>query len=137
MLALNILLPTLTLMASPNDIAKLPRIKPGRRGALAQLLELQRMVFEAATHRDTTPLALAALVRAYCLLEERKRILRGIPLPGQLRPDLDPVQLQRALRRHRARALDLLPSTLAGCTGPIEVPPEPAKYPSPEPSPAK
>lgn len=32
----------------------------------------------------------AALARAFCLIDERIRIRKGIPLPGQLRPDLVP-----------------------------------------------
>lgn len=47
--------------------------------------------------------SLACLIRAWDILEERKRILRGKPLPGQLRPDLDPVQLAKAAKRAKAR----------------------------------
>ena len=125
MLALNILRPILPVMASPNGIAKLPRIKPGRRGALAQLLELQQHVLGAAARRDTTPTGLAALVRAWCGLEETKRILRGKPLPGSLRPDLDNQQLARAIKRARVLGIiDVVPAQLAGSSGPIEVPPD-------------
>lgn len=34
--------------------------------------------------------AIAAMVRGWDILEERKRILRNKPLPGHLRPDLQP-----------------------------------------------
>ena len=128
--ALNSLLRILPLMASPNGIATLPRIKPGRRGALAQLLELQRIVFEAArpvavTSRPAAATGLAALVRAWCGLQETKRVLRGKPLPGALRPDLDNQQLARAIKRARVRGvIDVVPAQLAGSTGPIEVPPD-------------
>jgi hypothetical protein len=74
------------LMASPNDIAKLPRIKPGRRGALAQLITLQQCVYEAGVKEGVEPRDLAQLSRAWDVLEERKRILRGRPLPGSLKP---------------------------------------------------
>lgn len=43
----------------------------------------------------------AALARAWCDVEERKRIMRGIPLPGSL-PAGDAL---RALKRARAKAL--------------------------------
>ena len=36
--------------------------------------------------------ALASMVRGWDILEERKRILRGRPLPGHLRPDLPAAQ---------------------------------------------
>ena len=123
--ALNSLLRILPLMASPNGIATLPRIRPGRRGALAQLLELQRIVFEAAAATGITATGLAALVRAWCGLQETKRVLRGKPLPGALRPDLDNQQLARAIKRARVRGIiDAVPAQLAGSTGPIEVPPD-------------
>jgi hypothetical protein len=48
--------------------------------------------------------------------------MRGIPSPGQLRPDLDPVQLSRALKRMKSRKpiLDIG----AGAGGPSEEPAE-------------
>jgi len=58
-----------------------------------------------------TAVGLASLARAWSELEDRKRILRGIPLPGQLRPDLDPVQMMKALKRAKSRkSIDLQPS---------------------------
>lgn len=68
-------------MASPNNIAQLPRIKPGRRGALAQIIELQRVLFEDARNPETTAASRAQVARAWDVLEERKRILRGRGLP--------------------------------------------------------
>jgi hypothetical protein len=74
------------------------------------------MVVERASDSKTTPAALAALARAFCALQEQKRILRGIPLPGQLRPDLDPVQLARALRRQKDRTIHEIQAQTAECT---------------------
>lgn len=74
-------------MASPNNIAELPRMKPGRRGAVLQLLDMQRFLVADALNPDTTPAARAQVARAWEVLEERKRILRGRPLPGSLRPE--------------------------------------------------
>jgi hypothetical protein len=68
-------------MASPNNIAKLPRIKPGRRGTMAQLLEMQCVVFEEARNKETKPHLRAGLVRAWKELEELKRKIRGKPDP--------------------------------------------------------
>ena len=42
--------------------------------------------------------ALASMVRGWDILEERKRILRGRPLPGHLRPDL-PASKRKPTRR--------------------------------------
>jgi len=42
--------------------------------------------------------ALASMVRGWDILEERKRILRGRPLPGHLRPDL-PASQRKATKR--------------------------------------
>ena len=74
-------------MASPNDIAKLQRIKPGRRGALIQILNMQQTLHKMTTAEGVKPMELASCARAWCELEERKRILRGKPLPGSLKPE--------------------------------------------------
>jgi hypothetical protein len=74
-------------MSSPNNIAQLPRMKPGRRGALSQILELQRLLVVDAVNPETTASARAQVARAWEVLEERKRILRGRPLPGSFKPE--------------------------------------------------
>jgi hypothetical protein len=74
-------------MASPNNIAELPRIKPGRRGSLHQILAMQHALVGDALAEDTTASARAQVARAWCELEERKRILRGRPLPGSFKPE--------------------------------------------------
>ena len=61
-------------------------MRPGKRTALRHLLELQRCVFSAATKEGVEPRDLAQLSRAWEVLEERKRILKGRPLPGSLKP---------------------------------------------------
>lgn len=65
-----------------------------------------------ALNPNISAMSLAALVRAWDVLEERKRILRGKPLPGQLRPDLDPVQLAKAAKRAKARLPHDIGSTI-------------------------
>lgn len=52
--------------------------------SLQQLAVLQRIVFEDATLKMQKAADLNQLVRAWDVLEERKRILRGRPLPGSL-----------------------------------------------------
>lgn len=66
--------------------AALRRIRPGRRTSLVDALILQKHVFETAEH-CTKPGDLAALARAWDILENRKRVLRGKPDPGHLRPE--------------------------------------------------
>lgn len=101
--------------------------QPGRKSAYSQAVEAQDLVMADIRNPKTKPSIRAGLCRAWDVLEERKRILRGCPLPGQLRPDLDPVQLSRALKRHRDRGSILMPKSM-GLIGPIEaIPPTSAK----------
>ena len=70
--------------------------------------------------------SLCNLVRAWDILEERKRILRNKPLPGQFRPDLDPVQLARAAKRAKARLPHDIASSIEAQTAANEGAEEPA-----------
>jgi hypothetical protein len=63
------------------------RIRPGRRHALRQALQIQERVYEESLKSGVKPSDLAQLARAWDCLEERKRILRGRPLPGSLKPE--------------------------------------------------
>ena len=74
-------------METQTAIAKLPRMKPGRRGTLHQILDMQRVLVQDALNEKTPANVRAQVARAYCELEERKRILRGKPLPGSLKPE--------------------------------------------------
>lgn len=47
---------------------------------------IQKLLLSDIENGKTKPTTRATLARAWCELEERKRILRGRPLPGQLRP---------------------------------------------------
>jgi hypothetical protein len=86
-------------MASPNNIAKLPRIKPGRRGTMAQLLEIQRVLFEDICNEKTKPHLRAGLARAWKEQEELKRKIKGKPDPKPI--DVSPeAQAKRARRFH-------------------------------------
>jgi hypothetical protein len=101
----KIKLPTLT--------AKPPKPPLENASEFAQLNYLQKLLLYRASRKECADLAMARLALAFCALGERKRVLRGIPDPGQLRPDLDPVQLAKALRAHRDRAIhDVAPEQL-------------------------
>lgn len=51
-----------------------------------QALEIQTLLMADLRDEETKPIARAALARAWEVIEERKRILRGKPLPGSKRP---------------------------------------------------
>jgi hypothetical protein len=70
---------------------------------LREARDLQRLIYVDCQRESIKPSDLAALARAWAVLQESIRVLRGIPSPGQLRPDLDPVQLKRAMKRARGR----------------------------------
>ncbi len=67
---------------------------------------LQRLIFTVAQDKKTTAIALSSLARAWTCLQESIRTMRGIPLPGQLRPDLDPaMSAKRGKRGKRGKAM--------------------------------
>lgn len=94
-------------MASPVVINGSARIKPGRRDALKDCLALQRLLRDLALslREDVAPeiaeirarkaTAVAAAAKGWETLEDRKRILRGRPLPGSLRPEKEPPARKR------------------------------------------
>ena len=85
--------------------ARPPKIYDNRQTTpLMEARHLQRVVFHAACQKKATAIQLSALARAWAILQESIRMIRGIPSPGQYRPDLDPVQLQRAIKRSRGRS---------------------------------
>lgn len=115
-------------MASPNGIATLPRIKPGRRGSLSQLVGIQHVIWEKIHDPKATGHSVAALARAWCCVEETKRIVRGRFAPGQMRPsDLDPAALAKMAKVARKRSSKVLPWT-GGPTFDWDGPPAPAAH---------
>ena len=67
----------------------------GRQTAKTQLLDMQAVLLADVLNPRTKPTDRAQCARAYDVLEERLRILKGKPLPGQLRPDLVPKPQRR------------------------------------------
>lgn len=66
---------------------------------MTQLLELAAITHARMLNEKISPIEHAALARAFCLIDERIRIRKGIPLPGQLKPDELPkkwLKLKRA-----------------------------------------
>lgn len=62
---------------------KIPRAS---RIALSEVRKLQQIVFSKVTQEQDRD-DLAQLIGAWDKLEERKRILKGAPLPGSLKPE--------------------------------------------------
>lgn len=62
------------------------RNKPSNRRAITEVLDMQHLIYVQSTQTDLKPKDRAALAKAWDTLEERKRILRGKPLPGSLKP---------------------------------------------------
>jgi hypothetical protein len=62
------------------------RIKPGRRDSLHTLMNMQKALADAVLDPKSEPHQKACCASAWERLEDRKRILRGRPLPGVLKP---------------------------------------------------
>jgi hypothetical protein len=89
-------------MPTPPDPTGRPRIQPGYRNSLQQVLLIQEVITEAvsglridlktsnAETRARSSSALASLAKGWDCLEDRKRIIRGKPMPGSLRPEAKP-----------------------------------------------
>lgn len=84
----------------PVPVNAAVRIRPGKRNSLRQLLQVQQVAFrsilaleedlvrsEDVALRARTGSSIAQLARSWDALEDRKRILRGRPLPGSLKPE--------------------------------------------------
>lgn len=74
-----------------RPLAKKPDQRLHRATALTQLLDVAAVTYQMLMTKKHKAVDHAALARAFCLIDERIRIRRGIPLPGQFQPSLDPV----------------------------------------------
>lgn len=68
----------------PQSPRPLPR--RGKSSALQQAVAIQRNLYRIAIDTTLPPKDCASAALAWERLEERKRILRGRPMPGSLRP---------------------------------------------------
>lgn len=106
--------------------------QPKRTNLLRDAHEAERLMMDAIRNCPQTVEALtgfAGLVRSFVALVDCIQRLRGIPTPGQLRPDLDPVQIARMLKRAKARQpIDL--EQLTNGKGKFYDEPEPEKEPT-------
>src|ERR1017187_4294147 len=84
-----------------------------RKSPYQQAVELQRVIYNAATAKRVKPAVLSSLARAWSELEERKRILKNRFKAGDLRAaDLGPRKadwINRKFRKANRRHLGDLP----------------------------
>ena len=92
-------------LALPHN-SKPERKRPNRSEAkiVGNARQIMHLMHLDALNPKTTPAIRATIARSYALLGDAIRVWRGIPSPGQLRPDLDPLQLAKALKRQRSRS---------------------------------
>jgi len=79
---------------------------------MAQLLEIQRVVFEDARNEKTKPHLRAGLARAWKELEELKRKIKGKPDPKPI--DVSPEAQAKRARRFHAEPQDFDPRLSQG-----------------------
>ena len=88
--------------------------------AVQDAIAIQHVLKKDIADPKTTPLARAALARAWATVQDSIRVMRGIPLPGQFRPDELPSKKAR-----RGKVIEL-----------AEEPREAPETPTPNPTPA-
>lgn len=98
-------------MNDPEPRIIKPRVKPGKANSLRQVVSLQQKAYEVAMRlaedalrdgldserRAKSATAMGNLIKAWDSAEDRKRIIRGKPLPGSLRPAAEKKRSSRAL----------------------------------------
>jgi hypothetical protein len=91
-----------------------PKSRPRRSMAYQQAVKIERILTETILDPNTPAQSRASCAAAWTRVQEAKRILRGKPLPGQLRPELEQM---RKLKRKQSELL------AAFAAGPVEEPP--------------
>jgi hypothetical protein len=89
-----------------SPIAAHKKTLRGSKRDKRQLTDMQQALYEMALEHAIEPAVRASCARAWSDLQERKRVLEGKPLPGQLRPDLD----QKRARKRKPSALIAMPT---------------------------
>ncbi len=72
-------------MATPPPVNK-TRLRSGRRESLHAILLMQNVLLKLITKKSADPVVVPRAALAWERLEDRKRIIRGRPLPGSLKP---------------------------------------------------
>lgn len=84
-----------------------PNSKPHRTRSLTQLIDAAETVYQCLMGSLLLPQERAALVRALCDVDKRIRAWKGLPEPGQLRPDLPPMKGAKLRRAKAGQVLDI------------------------------
>lgn len=98
-------------MVATSPVAVRKKALRGNKRAKRQLTDMQQALYEMALEHAVDPGIRASCARAWSDLQERKRVLDGKPLPGQLRPELAQLRERRASRTRKAM-LSIAPSDL-------------------------
>ncbi len=77
--------------------------RPNRVNMLSDARDLEQVTLQQCLNPKLDPLVLASLVRSFVALVDCIQRLRGIPTPGQYRPELSPQKLIAALKKANAR----------------------------------
>jgi len=93
-------------MSSPAPIPA-PKGKPKRSNAYMQALAIQDRLLADILNPAVRAADRAQSARAWECIEDRKRILRGRPLPGQLRPDQQPKAMRTRMAFKSTDVIDL------------------------------
>ena len=83
------------ILCSTSPVAVSKKLLRGNKRDRRQLTDMQQALYEMALASQVEPAVRASCARAWSDLQERKRVLDGKPLPGQLRPDLDQKKSKR------------------------------------------
>jgi len=67
-----------------------PNSKPARTRSLTQLIDASEVLYQRIMTTALDPVELSSLARALCDVDKRIRAWKGLPEPGQLRPDCLP-----------------------------------------------
>jgi hypothetical protein len=91
-------------MPPPNGktfaVGNHPKIEGRKLSKLQQLTEIQRLLLQDIQNMDTKPSDRSSCARAFEVIEERLRIVRGKFKAGDIRAsDLDPVRLAWTVKR--------------------------------------
>jgi hypothetical protein len=86
-----------TATSQPNGKATHPK----RKHSYQVALELQQLLLDDCRAKDTKPAVRAVCARTWDILEERKRVLRKVPMPKAI--DVSQAKEQRRLARAARR----------------------------------
>lgn len=100
--------------------------------AVQDAIAIQHVLKTDIANPKTTPLARAALARAWATVQDSIRVMRGIPLPGQFRPDELPSKKAR-----KGKLIEIAEAPAEAPEQPTAAATEPIAQPSDEPTTAR